>query len=437
LAGVPAISVFTPSHDPRFLGDCYQSLKGQSYPDWEWVVVLNGDAARAPAWPWAPVAPEPARWPEDGRVRVYADSNVSGVGAAKEMACALCTGDILVELDHDDLLAPDALWQVASAFEARPEVVLVYSHCAQVLEDGSRDDSRFEVANGWEYRETRLDGKGSLQYAVSFAPTPHNVCYIWFAPNHLRAFRRSAYEQVGGYDPARYYLDDQDLMCRLYQVGDFRLIDECLYVQRMWAANTQRRQDVNPAIQTGTVELYERYIEPCALAWCQRAGLVALDLGAAHGHPAQYVGVDKQAGDGVDIVAHLGYEPLPCADNSVGVVRAMDFLEHVEDKVTLWDELYRVLVPGGLVLSMTPSTDGRGAFQDPTHCAYYNENSFWYLTEDTYRAYVPDQQARFQVSRLCTHYPSQWHAEHAISYVTANLIALKPAMVRNGGPVRC
>ena len=53
------------------------------------------------------------------------------------------------------------------------------------------------------------------------APSPHNVSYIWYAPNHVRAFRRSVYEAVGGYDPARTILDDQDLMCRMYEAAPF------------------------------------------------------------------------------------------------------------------------------------------------------------------------------------------------------------------------
>ncbi len=40
------ISVFTPSHDSRYLSDCYRSLVSQSYTDWEWVVVLNRGAAK-------------------------------------------------------------------------------------------------------------------------------------------------------------------------------------------------------------------------------------------------------------------------------------------------------------------------------------------------------------------------------------------------------
>jgi 2-polyprenyl-3-methyl-5-hydroxy-6-metoxy-1,4-benzoquinol methylase len=115
------------------------------------------------------------------------------------------------------------------------------------------------------------------------------------------------------------------------------------------------------------------------------------------------------------------------------VIRAVDFLEHVPDKVAVINELYRMLAPGGVLLSMTPSTDGRGAFQDPTHVAYYNENSFWYYTERNYRSFVPELNVAFQASRLVTHYPTDWHETHDISYVTANLIALKDGAPRNGG----
>lgn len=414
------LSVFTPSHNPAFLTDCFESLEAQTFEDWEWVVLLNRGAQ------WVPPRADP-------RVRVIAAPGFGGVGAAKYRACAEARGEILVELDHDDLLASNALQAIHAAFAERPNLALVYSHCAQILEDGTRDDSRFNPSYGWEYREATVDGR-DVQYPVAFQPTPHNVSYIWFAPNHVRAFSRAAYEQAGGYDPARNVLDDHDLMCRLYEVGEFHLIDDCLYLQRMHPANTQSEKATNAFIQTETVALYSQYIERNALAWARRQHLLALDLGAAHARPDGYVGVDRRDGDGVDIVAELP-APLPLADGSVGVIRAVDFLEHVADKVALFNELYRLLAPGGLLLSQTPSTDGRGAFQDPTHVGFYNENSFWYFTEAKYQSYVPEIEARFQVSRLVTHYPSEWHSEHNISYVTANLIALKESTPRNGGPI--
>jgi glycosyltransferase involved in cell wall biosynthesis/predicted SAM-dependent methyltransferase len=419
LSDQPLVTVFTPSHDPRFLDETLICLYAQDYPHWEWVVVLN-DGAR-----WQPLE-------RDGRVRVETAYDVTGVGAAKRRACELAGGELLVELDHDDLLTPQALSAVVAEFQRHPDAGLVYSHTAQMLADGSPDRSRFDAAQGWEYRDVVI-GEHTYISAVAMAPTPHNVSYIWYAPNHVRAFTRTAYDAVGGYAADRTVLDDQDLMCRLYGYGEFHLVDECLYLQRMHEANTQRNPETNAFIQRETVALYDRYFESNALAWARRRGLLALDMGAAHNRPPGYLGVDQHPGPNVDIVATLP-APLEVADNSVGVIRAVDFLEHVPDKVAVINELYRMLAPGGVLLSMTPSTDGRGAFQDPTHVAFYNENSFWYYTERNYRNFVPELEVMFQSSRMVTHFPTDWHEQHDISYVTANLIALKgDDCPRNGG----
>lgn len=180
--------------------------------------------------------------------------------------------------------------------------------------------------------------------------------------------------------------------------------------------------------------MYDQYIEKNALSWSHRCKFKALDFGSLHNKPEGYLGVDQYPGPSVDLV-HTFPARLDLPDHSVGVIRAYDFMEHVTDKIALINEIYRLLVPGGLLLSMTPSTDGRGAFQDPTHVAYYNENSFWYYTNDFYRRFVPAVIAKFQSSRTITRFPSQWHEENKISYVYANLIAIKPGTPRCGGPL--
>jgi glycosyltransferase involved in cell wall biosynthesis len=413
----PRVSVFTPSHRPTYLDECLASLLNQTYTDWEWVLVLNGGAR------WRPLEDDP-------RIRIIIADDVSGIGALKRHACLLARGEFLVELDHDDVLASTALDKVVSAFDEHPDAGFVYTECAHINADGSRDDSTFNKAHGWTYKDVTVDGRSLLQ-ARAMQPYPHNVSYIWYAPNHIRAFRRSAYEEVGGYDRTRDILDDQDLMCRMYAHSDFHLIEECLYLQRVHGVNTQKDSETNARIQRETVELYDRYVQANALAWAKRQGLMALDMGAAHNKPPGYLGVDQYEGPEVDIVADVT-NGIDLPDSSVGVIRAVDFLEHIPDKIAIFNELYRVLAHGGLLLSLTPSTDGRGAFQDPTHVAFYNENSFWYFTDRAYADFVPQINCRFQVSRMVTTFLSDWHREHNISYVNANLIAIKDGP-RQGG----
>jgi hypothetical protein len=83
-------------------------------------------------------------------------------------------------------------------------------------------------------------------------------------------------------------------------------------------------------------------------------------------------------------------------------------------------ETHRCLTPGGWILSFTPSTDGRGAFQDPTHVSFWNSNSFWYYTRPEQARFIHSP-VLFEGNRVKKFYPSDWHREHQIIYVKADL----------------
>jgi hypothetical protein len=409
--------LFTPSHDVRFLDDAYRSLAAQSFSDWEWIVLLNGRAAS-----WKPAEGDP-------RVRVSrAARNLRGVGALKRAACELASGELLVELDHDDLIVRGCLAQIVDAFKD-PSVVLAYSDWAQINEDGSPNHDRFELSNGWVYTAGTFDG-ASLDRCHAMAPTPHNLGYIWYAPNHVRAFRRTAYEEVGGYDSDLEFLDDQDLMCRLYLVGEFRHIERCLYLQRMHPRMTQLQQRINAAIQEQTVVNYQTHIEDLALAWAKRRRLRCLRL-----RTPIWIGDDAD-GRYEEVTVDPDDVHLPGDDSSVGVVKAFDVLQRIPKRAALLNDVYRVLAHAGLLLTQTPSTDGRAAFQDPSAVAYYNENSFMYLTQEVLHDAIPDLHARLQVSHLRTYFQTPAHEQLGICYVQANLLAVKDGS-RQGGPLLC
>ena len=401
------VSIFTPSHNPQYLDQAYESLVAQTDADWEWLVLLNNGAKwRAPNF-------------KDYRVRIIeCESSDMGVGFYKRLAVNNCVGDILIELDHDDMLMPKAVEKVRKAFEADEDIVFVYSNFAQINADGTPNKDEFDKNYGWQYYD-----EDKYRVCHSFPPHPHNNGYIWYAPNHLRAFRKDAYKTVGGYSANMRVLDDQVLMSRLFKEGDFYFIPQNLYLQRVHKEQTQAQTELNAQIQDKTVELYDQSIQDMAIAWAKRKGLKCLDLGAAHNKPAGYEGVDFYPGEGVDYVGDFLDLDLP--DNSVGVIRAVDFLEHVPDKVAVMNKIWRLLAHGGMLLSLTPSSDGRAAFQDPTHVSFYNENSFWYYVNDGQRAFVPSIEAKFHPSKVATIYLSDWHRAQNMPYVQANLVAVK------------
>jgi len=114
--------------------------------------------------------------------------------------------------------------------------------------------------------------------------------------------------------------------------------------------------------------------------------LICLDLGCGIHKAKGFIGVDIVPAEGVDIIADLnGTFPFP--DNSIDIIKAHNILEHLSNIINSMNELWRILKPNGIIDISVPSTDGRGAFQDPTHVSFWNINSFMYYSNQ-YPAYL-------------------------------------------------
>ena len=435
------LSFITPTHNPVWLREVWAAVRSQTHEDWEWVIVCNDKGGKG--WKAERMATEIRPMFEgDARVRVEVDGRPwAGIGDRKRHAFQLGQGDVLIELDHDDLLVSAAGQRIASEFEHHPDVGFVYSDWAD-FEDLSSDGtiqgrpksyrgikrSDWET-NGFRFYDQSLNRQdvvrpGSYECVRGFAPSAAAFSLIFWAPNHVRAWRRSTYHQLGGHDPALAVCDDHDLMCRTYLATPCRHIPEPLYLYRVSESNTWTKQEAR--IDQVTRQIKDQYYERLVLREAALRWLPAYDLGGAFNCPAGWTPVDNHpdvlrvGGNVVDLTREW-----PWPDNSVGAFRAFDLLSHLPDPIFTMSQLWRCLAPGGYLLSATPSTDGRGAFQDPLARSYWNENAFWYWTRKHSAQYIRNQQVRFQALDLYTGYPSDWHTQNKIPYVTANLVALK------------
>lgn len=393
-----SLSIFTPSHDSKFLPHVYESLKAQSDPNFEWHIVHNNGG-------------EPFECTDERVKQHLLYKAPEWVGPLKAYACERASSDILLELDHDDLLAPDAVAECKAAFDDE-SIGFAYSNAMHCGGEFGKVD-RYGDAFGWRYRETEFDGH-VLDEPISFDPSPASLSRIWYAPNHFRAFRREVYETIGGYAKDMRVLDDQDLMCRMYLETEFRHIDRGLYVYRVHGENSWLKH--NAEIQNNVYRLHDKYAEKMACKWAERSGLRRLELGGAFSAHAGYETVDR---NNANIACDLEGD-WPFADSSVGVIRAYDIFEHLKDPIHTMKECYRVLAPGGWIFAQVPSTDGRGAFQDPSHKSWWNENSWLYYTHCNWAKYI-DAPVRFQPVRC---YTTEKDARQ-VCWTVAHLVSLK------------
>lgn len=400
-------SLFTPTHNPKFLKPLAESLAAQTHPNFEWIIVPNGGIT-------------PANIEElglnDPRIRVvpYMGST-QNIGEIKKFAVSQGTGEVVVEVDHDDELTPDCLSELAIAFD-NGRVDFAYSNCCETV---NGQPLTYNTLLGWQYRPFRWKG-ADLQETLSFPPSPASFSKIWFAPNHVRAWRRAFYHRIGGHDPRYEVCDDHELLCRTYVHGTVKHIEKCLYVYKLTGENTSTGEK-NALIQKINFDIHDRYIYPMAEKWCDLNGLRKLDLCGGFDPPPGYESIDKFGGT---ITADLE-GPWPIEDGTVGLIRAHDALEHMIDPIHVMKEAYRTLATKGWMLTQTPSTDGRGAFQDPTHKSFWNSNSFWYYTNRMQARYI-NTPCKFQLNRIKNFFPSEWHAANNISYVKADLYKFDP-----------
>jgi cellulose synthase/poly-beta-1,6-N-acetylglucosamine synthase-like glycosyltransferase len=220
------ISVYTGTYNTGdYLRECYESIRTQTYPNWEWVVV--DDMSEDKTWDRLVEIAQ-----EDIRVRPFrSGKRLRKVGAVKDMATRLCRGEYLVELDHDDMLTDICLEEVKKAFESDPEIGFVYSNCSSFFENGTFQQFPDPF---WKnrYRWTMYHGKRWLE---TVSPNIYdkfgnefNQCFAFFltvGPNHVRAFRASAFRELGGYNAQLNLADDWDLMARMYLSGPAEKID--------------------------------------------------------------------------------------------------------------------------------------------------------------------------------------------------------------------
>jgi GT2 family glycosyltransferase len=183
----PIISVITPVYNVKadFLRQCIESVRSQYYPFWE--LCLCDDGSTLPE----TIEALESYQGTDSRIKIVRLERNQGIAIASNRAAEFSTGEYLAMLDNDDELAPDALYEVAKAIHANPDIDLLYTDEDKIDEHGELVDDYFKP--GW-----------SPEHLLS-------VMYML----HLLVVRKDLFFSVGRFRPEFSGAQDYDLVLRL------------------------------------------------------------------------------------------------------------------------------------------------------------------------------------------------------------------------------
>lgn len=398
-------SIITPSHKYQpYFDDLYDSITKQTYVNWEWIVYLNGEFKKDQL---------SKKILNDDRVKIYEDyDRNTNIGYVKNKAFFLGTGDALLEVDHDDILTPNCLEELLDAFNKNPDCGFVYSDNATYhMKD---EFVPYSPVFGWTYKHYKWNEKNLISMN-SFEPSSHSISYIWYAPDHIRAWRKDVYHKIGGHNVNLSVCDDHELMIRTYLYTKFYHIPKVLYIYRITGSNSFLER--NEEIQIKTKELHNQYAQLLAERDADLNGLMKVDIGGGLFPRKGYITIDQEDSD---IICDLN-DGIPLDDNSVGVLNASHVIEHLKDPIKTMKEIHRVLAHGGWAFIEVPSTEGNGAWCDPTHVSFWNEDSFPYYTNKNKAVFIRNNDIRFSSFRLETN----WWEGTKIAVVNTHLVAIK------------
>ena len=224
--GWPTISILTPLYNtpPQFLQQFLDSVQAQTAPNWQLVLVDASDGAHLDVGETVRT-----RAAQDKRI-VYAKIENKGIAANTNEAAKLAAGEYLALADHDDILAPHAMYTMGKAI-------------LQLRAQGEPD--------GFLYSDEALFSKSIQRPMVAhfkpdYAPD-YLLCCNYIC--HLAVFQKALWDEIGGERTECDGSQDHDLFLRLVEkTGGAAHVPQVLYYWRVHAGSTSGGTDAKPYV---------------------------------------------------------------------------------------------------------------------------------------------------------------------------------------------
>lgn len=246
----PLISILVPVYNTpeEFLKQMIQSVRKQTYDNWE-LCIANANPANETVAEILRISST-----KDERIKVKDVPENEGIAQNTNAALAIATGDYIGLLDHDDLLTPDALYEVVKMINENDRPQVLYSDEDKITMDLSE---HFQPHMKPDYNKDLLRSNN----------------YI----THFFVAERMLVEEVGGEDGEYNGAQDYDLILKCTErAKGIAHIPRILYHWRVHKASTAD----NPASKMYAFDAGKRAIED-HLKRCGEIGKVSheKDLG--------------------------------------------------------------------------------------------------------------------------------------------------------------
>ena len=237
--GLPTISVLTPLYNTpeKYLREFLDSFVEQTAPNGQLCLADASDAAHGD------VERIVKEYQQKNQQIVYKRIENQGIAANTNAAAQLATGGYLALADHDDILAPHALYTMGKAI-------------LQLRQRGEPD--------GFLYSDEALFTKSIRRPMVAhfkpdYAPD-YLLCCNYIC--HLAVFKKALWEQLGGERPECDGSQDHDLFLRLLEkTGGAAHVPQVLYYWRVHEGSTSGGTDAKPYVAKAAKQALADHLE--------------------------------------------------------------------------------------------------------------------------------------------------------------------------------
>lgn len=209
---MPKISIIVPMYNTKekFFKELVDSVIAQTYSNWE-LCLADGSPKQN--------AKLEKICEKDERIKYKFLNDNKGISGNSNEAIKMATGEYIALLDHDDVLAQYALYEVVKCINKNPEVEFMYSDEDKIDQNGNRSDGYFKP-----------------DFAIDTLRCQNYIC-------HFSIFKKELMEKLGGFHSEFDGAQDYDIFLRMSEITkteNIKHIPRILYHWRIHKGSTAK-----------------------------------------------------------------------------------------------------------------------------------------------------------------------------------------------------